>query len=81
MLLKEDATEIPKYFLKMILRKVKRLAQPNERMILPKKATSKDPKFTFQAYPANRPPATPPKKYVTHIHAMAKAQTMVLDIM
>ena len=33
---KDDATEMPKYLLKIMLRKVKRLAQPSDIMILPR---------------------------------------------
>ena len=43
---KEEAIEIPKYLLKITLRKVKRLAQPSERIILPNIATSREPIFT-----------------------------------
>ena len=43
---KDEAIEIPKYFLKIILRKVYRLAQPKLITIFPKTAIINEPMFT-----------------------------------
>ena len=59
---KQDAIDIPKYFLKITLRKVNRLAHPKLITIFPNTATSKEPIFTLVSYPAIKPPMVPPTK-------------------
>ena len=77
---KEDAIEIPKYFLKITFRNVYKLAHPKLIIIFPKTAQTKDSTFTSKGILTNKPAATAPSKYVIHIHAIANAQVIVLDI-
>ena len=71
--------EMPKYFRKMMLRNVYRLAQPRLMMILPSSAHTSAPAFTSKEMPVSKPAATAPSRYVMHIQAMAKAHTSVLE--
>ena len=72
--------EIPKYFLKMILRKTYKLAQPKLIAILPKIAIKSEPKLTENDALTSAPAITVPNKYVTHIHAIENAPTSDFDI-
>lgn len=56
----EDAMETAKYLLKMIFRKVYRLAQPRLISILPRTAHKSEPTFTAKEIPVSRPAAAAP---------------------
>ena len=59
---KDEAMEMPKYFLKMILRKVYRLAQPRLMTILPKIALTSDQTLTANDVCVSAPAITPPNR-------------------
>ena len=76
---KQDSIDIPKYLLKITFKKVYRLAQPKLIMIFPNKAAKSEPKFTLKSVPVSPPAIIAPKRYETHIAAIAKAQDKVFD--
>ena len=77
---KLEAIETPKYFLKITLRKVYKLAQPKLITIFPRSAQTSEPKLTLKEVLTKKPATIPPNKYVMHIQAIANAQTRLLDI-
>ena len=77
---KDDAIEMPKYFLKITFKKVYNAAQPKLIIILPRTAKIKDVTFVSNEILLNNPDAIVPIKYVKHIHAIAKAHVIVLLI-
>lgn len=77
---KEEAMEIPKYLLKMVFRKVYKLAQPRLMTILLKTASTNEPIVISKEAPVSSPADTAPIRYVMHIQAMENAPTMDLDI-
>ena len=77
---KLDAMEMPKYLLKMIFRKVYRLAHPKLIIILLRIANTKETAFTSIERIVKNPAATEPKRYVIHIHAIANAHVKDFEI-
>ena len=78
---KDDAMDTPKYLRKITLRKVYKLAQPRDIIILPRIAQSKLPTLTSKDVRVSSPATIAPNKYVTHMHAIANVQESVLEIM
>ena len=76
----DERIEIQKFFLKIMFKKTYKLAQPKLIITLPSNAQIREPKFTENESPENKPAKIEPIKYVPHIQAIAKAQVSVLLI-